>query len=464
MSNLTKYLKDVPQDFDVDASIAGVEYEVAVTEDTKILTPRWTPLRFHQEQLDFYRSTSRFNVVAAGRRSGKTERAKRRLVIKAISHTKYPNARFLAAAPTHAQAKRIFWNDLKQLVPRSLRRGAPSESELVMPLANGASIQVIGLDKPERVEGSPITYILIDEIADCKPKVWSEHIRAALSDQIGEADLIGVPEGRNFFFRLWDQKLDDWQSHHWVSADILPPEEIEAARRDLDPLTFQQEFEASFVVYGGRAYYTYSDANHAHRLKYQPGKPLILTLDFNVEPGTAVTHQEFPLDYIKGTPEFTGAIKEVWVPQDSRTDIICKKFIEQWPQHKGQTVYVYGDATGGARHTSQTIGTDWDQVKNILGPVFDLRVRVDRSNPGERARVNAVNSRVQSADGSVKYRVDPVDCPQLVLDFEGVRIDPKTGEIDKKSDSMRTHLTDGAGYYIAKKYPIRRGTVTVESL
>ena len=56
--------------------------------------------------------------MSAGRRSGKTEiEGKRRLVVDALTETEVQGARFIAAAPTVAQAKEIFWNDLIALTP-----------------------------------------------------------------------------------------------------------------------------------------------------------------------------------------------------------------------------------------------------------------------------------------------------------------------------------------------------------
>ena len=48
-----------------------------------VVPPRVTPLRYHPVQQKFIRSVARFNVVPAGRRSGKTEIAKRKIVRRA---------------------------------------------------------------------------------------------------------------------------------------------------------------------------------------------------------------------------------------------------------------------------------------------------------------------------------------------------------------------------------------------
>src|SRR5271156_2313573 len=93
-------------------------------------TPRWGELRPHGEQLRLWQDQTRFKLVPSGRRSGKTELAKRRLVEHLFRKTWHgAPGRYFAAAPTHDQAKRIFWDDLKSLVPR-MWTGSISETDL----------------------------------------------------------------------------------------------------------------------------------------------------------------------------------------------------------------------------------------------------------------------------------------------------------------------------------------------
>lgn len=65
-----------------------------------------------------WNENKRFAVVPAGRRSGKTELAKRKLVIGLNEKKNWTDPKYFAAAPTREQAKRIFWKDLKELTPR----------------------------------------------------------------------------------------------------------------------------------------------------------------------------------------------------------------------------------------------------------------------------------------------------------------------------------------------------------
>ena len=52
---------------------------------TMAIPKRLYPLRYHAQQDGYYNSEKRFNVVPAGRRSGKTEIAKRKVVRELFS-------------------------------------------------------------------------------------------------------------------------------------------------------------------------------------------------------------------------------------------------------------------------------------------------------------------------------------------------------------------------------------------
>lgn len=439
-------------------------------------TSRWTPLRPHAEQQRYWHSPHRFNVVPAGRRSGKTELAKRKLITRGLGATTAWKPRFFAGAPTRDQAKRIFWDDLKALTPSKFLAGPPSESDLMLPLINGAQIWVVGLDVAARMEGQPWDGGVVDEIGNAKPDVWGANIRPALSDRKGWCDLIGVPEGRNHYYGLATSAqaqlkergdASPWGYYHWKSADILDADEIEQARHDLDLLTFQQEYEGSFINFEGRAYYVFDEKLHTASLKYDPKRALIFCFDFNVDPGVCAVCQEqvLPGKYhrdVNGLHALdkpitgTGVIGEVYIERNSNTPAVCRKLIQGWREHQG-SVMCYGDATGGARGTAKVQGSDWDLIKAELNPVFRERITYDvpAANPPERARINAMNTRLLSASGEIHMLVDGVKAPHVVKDLDGVvLLKGGSGELDKKATPLLTHISDGLGYYIAKKFPI----------
>ena len=442
----------------------------------KYLTPRWTRCKLDPRQYAYLTSMARINTVPAGRRSFKTEASKRRVVSRAIKFHAYPNGRFFACAPTQQQAKDIFWADLKAMVPVwALRTRRPdidiSESELTIKLWQGAILKVAGLDKPARIEGGDWDGGVIDEYADCRPDVLDEHIMPMLV-RGGWIDVIGVPGGRNHYYRFAQKvlngELSDAAYFHWKASEVLHlylgRERAEAfldeMRKQMDPLTFDQEFNASFVTFEGRVYYGFLQETHAsERLRYDPSLPLILCFDFNVAPGICLICQEQPyrgdrLD-VDRAKTVTCCIDEVWIRNNSNTVRVCREVIERYGAHPGE-VWCYGDATGGARGSAKVAGSDWELIEQALSPVFGGRLypAYKKSNPRERVRINAMNSRIRAADEKIRFLVDPVKCPRTVMDFEGVVWNDKTGEIDKTSDKTLTHLSDAIGYYVAQVHPL----------
>ena len=436
-----------------------------------IWTPRWYELIWHDTQMEYYYSPKRFNIAHAGRRGGKTELAKRRLIRKAVNFKK-PQGRFVLGAPTHRQAVDIFWDDLLAFIPRNcLKNGLRSISISYrrVSLNNGSNIEVVGLDKPERIEGPPLDGFVGDEFGNFKPTVWSANIRPALStlNRPGWADLIGVPEGKNHYFQLVEdaKEKDDWDVFSWETSEINP-DEADSALGDLDALTYSQEYQGAFVSFKGRTYYSFSKELNTppdgERVLYNPAYPLSFCFDFNRIPGNCVITQDLPapawlIQRNQGINRglISCAIDEVFITQDSHTAKICDILLKNWGHHKGE-VNLYGDATGGAKRSSGVRGSDWDIIKQKFEDRFDYDCCYKKANPNVRVRINAVNSRLLAADGLVGTIIDR-KCKYLSRDMEGVTCDDE-GNIQKSDkNSLLTHISDGWGYYVDKKHPFGGG-------
>jgi hypothetical protein len=421
------------------------------------LTPRWTPLREHDVQKALMNSRARFRMVPAGRRSGKTECAKRHTVICAMEGTAFEDPRFAFCAPTRDQAKRLYWDDLKALIPPWLIH-RKSESQLYIELLNGSQIWVIGMDKPQRIEGSPWDGIVMDEFANMKKGAWAENVLPALMDRKGWAWLIGVPEGRNHYWELYDWirtekakgKASDWEIFEWSSRTVVDPEEIARMEAMMDDDTIAQEIDATFLSFKGRVYKSFKYADHVRPLVWDPERPLVFAFDFNVDPGVCAVMQE---QLLPNGVFGTGIIGEVYIKDDSNTEKVCARLIEDWRDQEGP-VFLFGDRTGGNRGSAKTKGSDWDIVRRDLRNVFDLQFRVPKPpNPSPRARVNTLNSRLRTADGLIQMMIDP-RCTRIIKDLEGVIwLEGSAGEINKK-DRELTHLSDAIGYYTFERWPV----------
>ena len=409
-------------------------------------TKRWITLRAHPEQLRLWNDRHRFKIIPAGRRSGKTELAKRQLVQKLFQQTWHGSpGRFFAAAPTRDQAKRIFWQDLCDLLKPEWK-AAVSASELKIRTTKGAELFVVGLDKPQRMEGVSWDGGVIDEYADCKPGTFDAHIRPALADRKGWLWLIGVPdvdgpaqvEYERFYQLASDGQDEEWAAFHWASADILPPEEIASAKRRMDPRLFEQEMMGKFILAGGRAFPDFKMDRHVQPAAYDPKLPICWSLDFNINPmcSGVIQHKDGKI-----------VVLEELVLPDTKTDVAVTAFLDRAAERGWdlQHTRVYGDATGNCRDSTSGI-SDWIIVKNRLAHL-SAKFNVPRANPAIKETINAINARLFSADESVSLIVDP-RCQQLIADFKNALWPSPTMLHDE-------HALAWLRYFVQREFPIR---------
>ena len=198
-------------------------------------------------QKDVWADPTRFKVIAAGRRCGKSRYAAYRLIVEALGADK---GHVFYVAQTQGQARDVMWGTLIEI-------GGPvikdvHKNNLQITLINGATISLKGSDRPDTMRGVSLKFVVLDEYAGMKPEVWEEVLRPALADQKGHAVFIGTPEGRNHFWDIYQYARlsgdPDWKAWHLTSYDnpLLDPSEIEAAKKQLSSFAFRQEFMANF--------------------------------------------------------------------------------------------------------------------------------------------------------------------------------------------------------------------------
>lgn len=204
-------------------------------------------VKLHEKQLEVFNDTTRFRIVAAGRRFGKSRLAAWMLLIEALKST---SKDVFYVAPTYQQAKDILWGLLKELGHEVIK--SAHENTSVLTLVNNRKIYLKGADRPDTLRGVGLAFCVIDEYADIKPNVWEQILRPALADVQGGALFIGTPKGRNHFYELYQfaesKKDKQWAGFHYSSYDnpLIPASEIEAAKNSMSSFAFRQEFLASF--------------------------------------------------------------------------------------------------------------------------------------------------------------------------------------------------------------------------
>ena len=206
-------------------------------------------------QQEVWADSTRFKVVAAGRRTGKSRLAAWLLLVNALQTNR---GHVFYVAPTQGQARDIMWQLLLELGHPVIK--GSHINNLQITLINGATISLKGADRPETMRGVSLKYLVLDEYADIKPDVWEQILRPALADQKGHTLFIGTPMGRNHFYELFKYgelgEDDTYKAWHFTSYDnpTLDPAEIDVAKKSMSSFAFRQEFMASFEARGSEMF------------------------------------------------------------------------------------------------------------------------------------------------------------------------------------------------------------------
>jgi phage terminase large subunit-like protein len=203
-------------------------------------------------QKTVFTDSTRFKIVAAGRRCGKSRLSAVTLLIEALNCPEGSSVMYVA--PTMGQARSIIWELLHDLGRPVIKSSHVNNLEIT--LLNGRKILVRGADNPDSLRGVSLTYLVLDECAFIKQDVWEKILRAALSDRKGRALFISTPSGRNWFYDVFNLgqsgEDEEWKSWHFTTQDneTIDPKEIEAAKRTLSSFAFKQEYLSSFDTAG----------------------------------------------------------------------------------------------------------------------------------------------------------------------------------------------------------------------
>ena len=211
--------------------------------------------REQQQQIHDLMDSKRFAVVVAHRRMGKTVSAINHLIRDAVlNHNEAP--RYAYIAPTYSQAKRIAWDYLVKYVEPL--RAVANIAELRVDFW-GRRIQLYGSDNPESLRGQYFDGVILDEIGDQNPKIWTDIIRPALADRKGWCLFIGTPKGHNHFKELRERAIKDegWGLLEFKASEtnVVDAQELHAARIEMGLDKYRQEFECSFDAAVEGSYY-----------------------------------------------------------------------------------------------------------------------------------------------------------------------------------------------------------------
>jgi hypothetical protein len=271
-----------------------------VLEYKEVESPPDLGYRPRTPQLEIHHAVNkhRFTVVVAHRRMGKTVSAILHLINAALNSEK-KNPRYAYIAPTYSQAKRVAFD---YLVEYTRPLGAKVNIQELRVDFLGRRISLYGSENPDSLRGQYFDGVVLDEIGDQNPKIWTEIIIPALEDRNTEDQptwclFIGTPKGNNHFAAFKERALkgDGWKFLEFKASEtgILNHEALAKAKAEMGEDKYRQEFECSFDAPVEGAYYgqLLNEADEQNRVTTIPKDNLariVCSWDLGVSDSTCI--------------------------------------------------------------------------------------------------------------------------------------------------------------------------------
>lgn len=382
----------------------------------------------------------RFNSLCCGRRWGKTTLSED-LLISPDDETNgclngYPTAYF---APTYKMLMEV-WRELNQTLYGLIN--SKSETEKRIELFGGGVIDFWSLEDPNSIRGRFYKRVVADEAAIARnlQEAWTRVIRPTLTDLQGDAWFLSTPKGKNnYFYELFQmpEKFADWKSWQMPTSSNphIPAEEIEQARLQLDPLTYAQEYLASFITEELDAWaYCFDPLKHIGSTKLNPAFEVYLSFDFNRNPITCGVFQYYN-NWIYG-------IEQIKLP-NSNIYALCDYIKAKYGRNM---LIVTGDATG---QSSTALVKDNLNYYTVIKNQLQLgagQMKVPTINPPVEENRVLVNSILHHFG----ITLDPDNCKGLIFDLEHARVlpDGSLDKTDRKDPTKQLDALDCFRYFL----------------
>ncbi|AUR96529.1 terminase-like family protein [Vibrio phage 1.226.O._10N.261.48.E5] len=398
-------------------------------------------IKLTKPQSKIFKSKARFTTAICGRRFGKTFLA----IIKLLTWANKKGI-YWYVAPTYRMAKQIAWRDLLEIAGSTGMIVKKNEQDLSIELSNGSIIALRGADNPDSLRGVSLSGLVMDEFAFIDEKAWTFVLRPACADNLAPVLFISTPAGWNYAKEVYDKGVihnDQYASFMFTTADggNVHESELEAAKKDLPEMVYKQEYLASFEMLANRVY-SYFDRLENVQQCNDTGAELLIGMDFNVSPMTAVVGVR--------VADQLHIIDELEL-MNSNTEEMCAEIKRRYPKRR---ITVYPDPAGNARKTSATVGdTDFSIIRR-----HGFQLIAPKKHPLVVDRINTVQALLKNADGDRRLFVDP-KCQALIKCLDGLTYKDGTSAPDKSLGL--DHMTDGLGYLICQEFPISKKSFAI---
>jgi Terminase large subunit, T4likevirus-type, N-terminal len=417
-------------------------------------------------QRRFYEAPVKYSGFSGPVGSGKTVALVNKALQMAVEN---PGCLGLLGAPTIPMLQSV---TIRTMLETLEMRRVPftflsQESKLFLPRSR-STIVFRPLEFFDRLRGLNLAWFGIDELTYCKEGAWQvlqQRIRDPKARKLG-GFAVWTPKGFDWVYDRFVSPATRLEGHEAIIAGsrenvavlLNNPGYYEDLRASYDERFYRQEAEGEYLnIFSGRVYYSYEGERNDAPLEFNPHQRLNWALDFNIDPMSSVLLQD-----LGGNIQ---VLDEISLRGASINDM-CARFTERvtplmakWRDTNGQRPFevgVYGDAAANSGNI-QTKRSDYQAIKEYFRSVPEIRLIwcENTSNPPVKDRVASVNRMLCDAMGRVRVFVDP-RCTELRSDF--LKVSWKRGaegfDLDKKSNSLRTHMSDALGYFIYRDYKL----------
>lgn len=211
---------------------------------------------YHAAQAKIAEDPTRFKVVFAGRRFGKT-----RLFVNKMVERRLEKSGSLGwwVGPTYKQA-RIAYRYTRRLFRSSGIIRKFNDSDLSMQFINDSVEEFKSGEILDNLVGEGLSDVEVDEAGLQREDLWPLVLRPMLMDSGGEADFFGTPRGMNWFYQLWlkgksgtDKSWKSWKFSTY-SNPYINPKEIAKAEEEMPELVARQEIHAEPIENEGMVF------------------------------------------------------------------------------------------------------------------------------------------------------------------------------------------------------------------
>lgn len=422
-----------------------------------------TYLEHQDELIEWLQEDKEFFILTKGRRYGFTHFAAHFIIDVLAIEKQVP---FILWGDTvngniDRYVERYFMPLLKQ-IPSKYWKWKQQLKQLTI---LNTTIDFRSSDNPQRWEGFGYDWIFLNEagIILQNRSLWENTITPMRWDNPNcKVVAAGVPKGirgkkvednqtgEHVFYELYKRAKDGEEGftlkekttydNTTLSKEVLQKEEGR-----WDKLMIDQEMYGKFISRTGLLWaYAFNDT-HKAPVKDDEVGTIYVSLDFNINPYTALIAQEIEKDG-KRTIHF---IDEIYMKaasidnNKSYTENICDRIKAKYGD---RYLLVTGDATQKKGNVDLPVNmTTWHKIIQFLEINQYTQLNLPKSNPfvdNSRDQVNGMLSHPEQ----VEILINPDMCPELISDLEECKADEGGGII--KKEGWRSHMLDNFRYHL----------------